>query len=348
MHHSVRTSGALKALAPDLADDIAAHFPFPHHPFFELAPARMHLLGMLITGSDRLAIDFDRLRSLKWQEAGTLIADPCPTGLERILSSMPLPVWSFEDYRKLWSVMTCQKAMTVMRHAREVTPALVAVLYELPPILRTAKVCRHVRQPIEASVLARMCDTTDKAALLLVSITASGSRNDFYETVLKVVRKSDVFPAPPVIDHPDVRPILDLDDLRRTALAFQNCMRVYADQIAVGSLAFYVVEGEERAVVSVKPLVGGRVVIDEMKGVGNTRLSDAAERRIRSIFQKHGMVKGADERRRELMELCLSSLTTASMKAEDEIYSACWAFLHDYDETASPDLCWKNGSSGSS
>lgn len=58
---SLRISGALKALASDLADDIAAHFPFPHQPFFELAPARMHLLGMLITGSDREAIDFDRL-----------------------------------------------------------------------------------------------------------------------------------------------------------------------------------------------------------------------------------------------------------------------------------------------
>lgn len=345
----LRISGALKALAPDLAEDVAAYFPFPHQPFFELAPARMHLLGMLITGSDQEAIDYDLLRSLKWQEAATLIADPCPTGLERVLSSMPLPVWSFEDYRKLWSVMTCPKAMTVMRHARGVTPALVAVLYELPPMLRAAKVCRHVSRPIEASVLARMCDTTDKAALLLVSITASGSRSDFYEMVLKVVRKSDVFPSPPVIDHPDVRPILDLDDLRRTALEFQNCMRVYADQIAVGALAFYVVEGEERAVVSVKPLIGGRLVIDEMKGVGNTRLSDTAERRIRSIFQKHGMVRGADERRRELMEQCLSSLTTASMKAEDEIYLACRAFLNDLGEMASTDhLCPKNASSWSS
>lgn len=239
-HHSSRISGALKALAPDLADDIAAHFPFPHQPFFELAPTRMHLLGMLITGSDPDVIEFDRLRSLKWHDAVTLIAEPCPVGLERILSSMALPVWTSEDYRKLWALVTCQKAMTVLRHSREVTPALVAVLHELPPMLRAAKVCRHVRRPIEASVVARMCDTPDKAASLLVSITASGSRHDFYEMLLKVVRKSDVFPSPPPIDHPDVRPVADLDDLRRTALEFQNCMRAYADQIASGSLAFYV------------------------------------------------------------------------------------------------------------
>jgi len=336
-----RISGALKALAPDLADDIAAHFPFPHQPFFELAPARMHLLGMLITGSDPDVIEFDRLRSLKWHDAATLVADPYPNGLERILSSMPLPLWAFEDYRKLWSLVVCQKAMTVMRHAREVTPALVAVLHELPPMLRAAKVCRHVRRPIEASVLARVCDTTDKAALLLVSITASGSRYDFFEMLLKVVRKSDVFPAPPVIDHPDVRPVADLDDLRRIALEFQNCMRAYADQVASGSLAFYVVNGEERAVVSVKPLIGGRLVIDEMKGVGNTRLSGVTERRIRSIFERHGMVKNADERRRELMEQCLSSLTSASMKADDEIHLACWSFLNelgamDHTKSAKP------------
>lgn len=261
-----------------------------------------------------------------------MIADPCPTGLERILSSMPLPVWSFEDYRKLWSVMTCQKAMTVMRHAREVTPALVAVLYELPPMLRAAKVCRHVRHPIEASVVARMCDTTDKAALLRVSIAASGSRSDFYETLLAIVRKADVFPMPPYIDHPDVKPVSDLSDLRRTALEFGNCMRVYADQIASGLLAFYVIEGDERAVVSVKPLIGGRLVIDEMKGIANVRLSDGAERRIRSIFSAHGMVKSTEERRRELTEQVLSALTSTTAGVEDEIYAACRLFLKEMGE----------------
>lgn len=78
-----------------------------------------------------------------------------------------------------------------------------------------------------------------------------------------------------------------------------------------------------------KPLIGGRLVIDEMKGVNNVRLSGASERRIRSIFESHGMAKGADERRRELMEQCLGSLRVASMKAEDEIHLACWAFLEE-------------------
>jgi hypothetical protein len=106
-------------------------------------------------------------------------------------------------------------------------------------------------------------------------------------------------------------------------------MRVYADQVAGGALAFYVVEGEERAVVSVKPVIGGRLVIDEMKGAGNVRLSAATERRVRDIFNRYGMVKNADERRRELVERVLSSLTSASMRAEDEVYDACWAFLNE-------------------
>jgi hypothetical protein len=87
----------LKALAPHLADDIAALFPFPHHQFFELAPTRMHLLGMLIAGSNPDTIDLDRLRSLKWHDAAGMLADPSPAGLEGILASMALPAWSSDE-----------------------------------------------------------------------------------------------------------------------------------------------------------------------------------------------------------------------------------------------------------
>jgi hypothetical protein len=120
---------------------------------------------------------------------------------------------------------------------------LVETLHELPPVLRVSKICRQLRRPIEAAAVARMCDAPDRAKLLLDSVSASDSLERFYEKLLYVVRKSDLFPAPPPIDHELVRPILDLDDLRRTALEFGNCMRAYADQIAAGLIAFYVVKG---------------------------------------------------------------------------------------------------------
>jgi hypothetical protein len=219
-----------------------------------------------------------------------------------------------------------------MRHAREVTPNLVAILAELPTALRVSKVYRHMRRPVEASAIAKMCDTPEKTKLLLDTVSSSDSLERFYEKVLYVVRRSDVFPTPPTIDHECVRPILDVNDLRQTALEFGNCVRAYADQVATGSIAFYVVEGEERAVVSVKPLIGGRLVIDDINGVANVRLTSEAERRIRKIFDAHGMVRAADERRRELMEQCLLNLRGASMKAEDEIYLACWSFLQELGE----------------
>ena len=289
----------------------------------------MHLLGMLLVGIDPNSIDVDRLRSLKWTDAASMLADPSPPGLEGILSTMSLPMWSSEHYRMLWSLTSCHKAMTVLRHAREVTPQLVGILNELPAPLRVVKVCRHMRRPIEAQVIARMCDTSEKAYLLATSVVASDSLTKFYDKLFYVVRKTDVFPVPPSVDHPDVRPILDLNDLRRTALEFGNCLRVYADQIAAGQIAFYVVQGDEPAVVSVKPLIGGRMVIDDIKGVGNAPVSRATEASIREIFAAYGMVKGADERRRELMEQCLSSLTSASMRADDEIHLACWGFLNE-------------------
>lgn len=99
MQSSVRSSDALKALAPQLAPDIARVFPFPHPEFFELSAARMHLLGLSLVGLDASSVDSNRLFARKWAETAQPMFHPAPIGLEGILAKMALPMWSSQDYR---------------------------------------------------------------------------------------------------------------------------------------------------------------------------------------------------------------------------------------------------------
>lgn len=325
-NHSNRISGALQALASSCADDLAELFPFPHHGFFELAPARMHLLGLALVSSRLDHIDLDRLEAMKWAEAAALLAEPAPTGIERILSRMPLPMWSPEQYRELLELLRCGKAKLMLQHAKRVEPPLVAIAAQLGPALRTVRVTQHIRHPREAEVLSRVLKSDLEAEQFLRALSSNECRDGFYRKLMDIVRRRQSFPTPPKIDDDLIVPITDLAELNRVAIEFSNCLRAFAQEVIDGCVGLYVWRGEEPAVISVRPRLYG-MVVEDIRGVGNSAISVNTDARIRALFASHGVVRPQAAAWNEQAEECLSSLRRLDVGGSNEIEGVCAQFL---------------------
>jgi len=227
-----RISGALQALASSCADDVVELFPFPHHGFFDLSPARMHLLGLTLVSRRIDQIDLDRLWAVKWNDAAALLAEPVPTGIEGILSRMLLPLWSPDQYRELLELLQCRKAKLTLQHAERIESSLVGILVRLTPALRTVRVTQHIRHAREAEVLSRVVQSDAQAEQFLQTLSSNESRDGFYRKLIETFRRRQGFPTLPKIDHELVVPISDLADLNRVAIEFANCLRVFAQVCA--------------------------------------------------------------------------------------------------------------------
>lgn len=332
-----RVSATLQTLAPHHAHDIASVIPFPHSLFFTLSPARIHLLGLSLVGIDGPAIDPYMLTAKRWCDAVKLLSDPGPIGLESILAKMALPMWSPEDYRRLWSLIGCPYAMDYLQHARALAPLQVAILDELPPALRHDSIVRHLHRPLEARVLAHAFDDQKRAKMLLRAAKQSKNRKSLFGRASNILSKSWKFAAAPEVDHPNITPIRTDAELRRVALRFRNCLRDHADKASVGEVAFYVYEGEEPAVVMISRPVAGTYIIDQMLGPGNAFLSTATQQVIREALAGVGVVDRREAARRKAIDSCLSSLRTAPIDTAEEIDRPCRAFFNQMEITELPD-----------
>jgi hypothetical protein len=274
MQSSVRSSDALKALAPWLASDIAKVFPFPHLAFFGLSAARMHLLGLSLLGLDAADIDNNRLRARKWSDMAEPVFHPVPVGLEGILAKMALPMWSLEDYRRLWHLMGCPFGFDHLLHAPVLTPEIIWVLSELPAALRHECVTRHLHRPIEARVLAHVLSDDKIARRFLASVRNCKRRETFFRRAAKLVCETRKFDAAPALDHPKIKPIRTAEELRSVALKFRNCLRSYTTRASIGEVAFYLYDDAKPAVIMLSNYGNGLYVLSQIRGLGNTAISD--------------------------------------------------------------------------
>lgn len=332
-----RVSATLQTLAPHHAHDIASVIPFPHSMFFTLSPARIHLLGMSLIGIDGPAIDPYVLTAKRWSDAVKVVADPGPIGLEGILSKLTLPMWAPEDYKLLWGLIGCPNAMDYLLHARALAPHQVAILHELPPILRHDNIVRHLHRPLEARVLAHGFGDQKRAKMLLRAAKQSKNRKSLFGRASNILSKTWKFAAAPKVDHPNITPIRTDAELRSVGLRFRNCLRDHADKASVGEAAFYLYQGDEPAVIMISPRVAGTYVIEQMLGPGNSCLSTATQQVICEALAGIGVVDRREAARRKAIDYCLSDLRLAPIDAAEEIDRSCRAFFNQIEITELPD-----------
>lgn len=332
-----RVSATLQTLAPHHAHDIASVIPFPHSLFFALSPARIHLLGLSLVGIDGPAIDPYVLTAKRWCDAVKVVADPGPIGIEGILAKMTLPMWSPEDYKRLWGLIGCPNALDYLQHATALAPHQIAILDELPPSIRHDSIVRHLRRPLEARVLAHSFGDLKCAKMLLRAAKQSKNRKSLFGKASNVLSKAWKFAAAPEVDHPNITPIRTDAELRRVALRFRNCLRDHADKASVGEVAFYVYEGEEPAVVMISRPVAGTYVIEQMLGPGNSCLSTATQQVIREALAGVGVVDRREAARRKAIDHCLSALRLAQIDAAEELDRYCRVFFTQMEIAELPD-----------
>lgn len=332
-----RVSATLETLAPHHAQDVASVIPFPHSLFFTLSPARIHLLGLSLVGIDSPVIDVGVLTSKRWCEAVKVLADPGPIGLEGTLAKMTLPMWAAEDYKRLWGLIGCPYAMDYLSHARALAPHPIAILSELPPILRHDSIVRHLQRPLEAKVLAHAFADEKKAKMLLRAAKQTESRDRLFGKASNILTKTWRLVAAPDVDHQKIKPIRTNCELRRVALQFRNCLRDHASRASAGEVTFYVYDGEEPAVIMVSPRMGGVYAIDRMLGFNNEPLSVTTQKIIRDAFASIGVVDHREQARRRAIDQCLSSLELARVDSMEEIDRYCRAFFNQIEITHLPD-----------
>lgn len=332
-----RVSATLEALAPHHAQDIASVLPFPHGVFFTLSPARIHLLGLSLVGIDGPAIDARVLTAKRWCEAVKVLADPGPIGIEGILAKMVLPMWAPDDYRRLWSLIGCPNGLEYLQHARALAPHHIAILYELPPVLRHDSIVRHLHRPLEARVLAHAFTDVKNAKMLLRAAKQSKNRKSLFGKASNILAKTWKIAAAPEVDHPNIRPIRTDAELRQVALRFRNCLRDHVGKASLGEAAFYLYDGDEPAVIMISPRVAGTCVIEQMRGPGNAILSTATQQAIREALRGIGVVDRREVARRKAIDYCLSSLQLAPVDVAAEIDRPCRAFFNQIEITELPD-----------
>lgn len=331
-YSNVRISCGLINSAGDIAADVAALFSFPHFEFLALPPARMHLVGMAIAGIGPESLDINQLNAKKFADAACILADPCPIGLEGILGVLTFPLWTAASYRALWDMMQCAKAKKILAHSTSIDPNLISILAELPPLLREAKIVRHLRRPMEAAVLASIGNDDFKAADLMRMLQNADDRSDMYNKMIEFVEKSTLVPIPPHIHHEFIRPILDVQQLSRTAKEFRNCLRSSIDEVLSGEVAFYVLEGAEPAVFSIEPRIGG-YVITQIRGMRNAMVSPETAVLIYNAMTDSGITVLEDKRRHSKIKWSLVQLGSADDDDCRGIDSACRKLLGTDRET---------------
>ncbi|MBX3429723.1 MAG: hypothetical protein KF779_09090 [Hyphomonadaceae bacterium] len=328
----VRVSHALQALAPHHANEIAGLLHFPHQRFFGLSSQRIHLLGLSLIGLDIVEIDIESFAAKRWADVIKPLFDPGPIGLGGVLDKMALPMWSPEDYRRLWGLIGCSRALGYLLHSDVLTPQRIAILHELPPILRHDSIVRHLHRVSEAIVLARAFADPKKARALLSKAKQSKTRKSLLGKAANIVTKTRKFTTAPDVNHPDIECIRTADELRQTALWFKNCLRSYVERASRGELAFYRYTGEEPAVIMLSANEAGAYAIEQMRGMNNADLGANTKEIIRTAFAKLDVADRREAAYRTALDTCLLSLSWAVIDAAQEIDDCCDTFLGQFDE----------------
>ena len=289
-----RLSHVLEHLCPhDYAFELGRIFPFPHTQLLTKPAVHWHIAAMVlssrIASPNNIKVIFENVRDSA--DALHIAAPAFNRENASIAKKLSLPLWSKASYRQLSDLLVDKKATKLLRHAENVAPELVGMLHYLPAQLRIHQVVDHLNQD-EAKLVTKMFDrlSNDHQQRLVDAMKSSSSRQDIWKKLRQAFMSANGnFPIPPEIDDPRIEPILCVDQLSAVAQIMKNCLGGFnhADDALSGEAAYYVFNGDEKAVIQIEPRFGGHVVI-EIGGVSNEPLSDDTLKIIKQILVDHG------------------------------------------------------------
>ncbi len=294
----------LRFLAGEFAEPVAGVWPAPHESFLALPAARRHAAAILLGGVGAQAeLDAREARRLVERGrdaalAGRLIAD-APAGLMKALRKLGERLWLRADYAAFLELFAEPNANRVLRHLDKVTPAVFAPIAGLPPVLREAAILRHL--PGRAAAydldlafkLAASLPGAPPAAENAGRWARAKSRQRLFEMAAEALQPERFRPPEPAPDlPPPFERITTRKRLAEAALGFKNCLRDFANDIAVGRMAAYVVEGCQQPVAMALTWDAAGWRLAEAEGRANADLPEACLREIVRIVAPFGVRTG--------------------------------------------------------
>lgn len=282
---------SLRVVAGENATEIGRIFEPPHTTFLNAPGQTMHLVGLaLAAGNTRID---DHFLNEKWS---IQLRETLPDrwhGCRKIFSKMPLPMLSPDQYKKLFDLLNCPAGKKFLQHDNVITGNTIEILHELPVELRVPGVVRFINNAKEARIIGMLCADAEAASCFLDKLRDIPSRGEFWtDATTYLIARAFEFPIGPKIDHPSIHQIVKAADLVRFARKFRNCLKSCVGDGISGSTAYYhFAHPTEPAVIALKSRFGGNsAAIEEMKGIGNARLSDETRQIIATAFAQHGII----------------------------------------------------------
>jgi hypothetical protein len=166
----------------------------------------------------------------------------------------------------------------------------IGVLDALPDELRTGWMLEHVTSRREARLLSLIHDHVAEPDKFVTSLKHKPNRRAFWSYVDETFKDGlGVFPELPTIDDHRIEAVKTAAELRRLGEVMKNCLVSFTAEAIDGEIGFYHLSGSEPAVISVRPRIGGQLVIEEINGASNQPVSKDLKASILNLFKQHGI-----------------------------------------------------------
>jgi hypothetical protein len=285
---------ALLRDAGEFAPAIARALPRPHAAYFEADNGRRRLIAYVARTAALGPEDADALATWSARRLAARYAPNAPEGFVEALKRAT-GVWTARDVECLIALLReGGEGQKALRHAQTVPVFLVAVLTALPAPLRRTRIVAHLPSRYLADLVARTVKhvwgrnpDAERLRRLALRLDRAASTTSLFAWLIEDVGVGRITP-PPIPGTKWLRPILDVSDIERTALKFQNCLRTRAPLMLRGQGAYYEVLGQEPAVVEIVVGRGGLWRVGEIRGHANGPVSPELLAKIRAYLAQHG------------------------------------------------------------
>ena len=293
----------LRFLAGDHASEIAHLWPAPHEGFFALPSARRHATAILLERAHGHPDGISGIVSVVERGRDNHVASHIAGGgevhgLMKALAKMGEMLWTGAEYEIFLTLFNTPSANRALRHLGALTPAAFAPIAALPDILREAAIIAAVPNLPAAVDLATAFDLAlrmrgrGEAGNLAARWARAKDTKRLFEMAVESLTPDLFCPLKPAPNlGPAYARVETRKDLVATALAFENCLRDFTYEIAIGRMAIYVWQGEPKAVLGlIWDAAGWRLA--EAEGKGNTELEEPVLRHIAAEICTSGVRLG--------------------------------------------------------
>jgi len=175
---------AVQAFAGENTDQIIRVFNSSLHEFFCLTKVTRGALGLSLTTD--VIINAGDFIYKKDKEILKQVLHQDWTGSAKILQKLPAIMLSPEQYKKLRTLLGCITAKKYLQHASIINGDTIDVLYALPEQLRVQPVMKHIRQPVEAELIAALCASLTDVDGLIQKAKNAKTRSTFWDKVVPI------------------------------------------------------------------------------------------------------------------------------------------------------------------